>query len=201
METMITSVTNENIVTISSREVAEMMEVRHDSLIRKIKTISETFGSDMNDYWIKSSYKDKKNKARLEYKITYKGIQLIIQHSRKTPQLQNLIEQFGEGDYKLINRFELAFKECLIQTLIPFGIEVEFQKPCLDYRIDFYIPEYKIAIEYDEEGHKYQIDQDNQRQKEIEKELNCKFIRLNYRNHDCYNIGLVLKELIERGLK
>ena len=51
---------------------------------------------------------------------------------------------------------------------------------CLGYRIDLYFYEYKLAIEIDELGHNdrntdYQI----KRQREIEKELNCVFIRTN----------------------
>ena len=50
----------------------------------------------------------------------------------------------------------------------------------LGYRIDLYFYEYKLAIEIDELGHNdrntdYQI----KRQREIEKELNCVFIRTN----------------------
>ena len=53
-----------------------------------------------------------------------------------------------------------------------------------------------IAIEYDENGHaSYKYEEHKGRQKEIEKELGCKFIRVTDKESDEYNIGLVMKEL------
>ena len=50
----------------------------------------------------------------------------------------------------------------------------------LDYRIDLYFHEYKLAIEVDELGHNDRnIDYEIQRQRAIEKELGCVFIRIN----------------------
>lgn len=48
-----------------------------------------------------------------------------------------------------------------------------------NYRIDLYIPEYNIAIEIDEEEHKYKRDYDLARQNYIENKIHCKFIRIN----------------------
>ena len=48
------------------------------------------------------------------------------------------------------------------------------------YRIDIYFPEHKLAIEYDEHDHKDRdIDYEIRRQRFIEDQLNCKFIRYN----------------------
>ena len=50
----------------------------------------------------------------------------------------------------------------------------------LGYRIDAYFPKYKLAIEIDEQGHNNRdIDYEIERQKTLEKEFNCKFIRIN----------------------
>ena len=50
----------------------------------------------------------------------------------------------------------------------------------LVYKIDIYFHEYNLAIEADELGHNYRnIDYEIQRQKEIEKELDSVFIRIN----------------------
>ena len=50
----------------------------------------------------------------------------------------------------------------------------------LNYLIDFYFPKHKLAVEIDELGH---ADKDsvkeNERQIEIAKYLDCKFIRIN----------------------
>ena len=48
------------------------------------------------------------------------------------------------------------------------------------YRIDLYFPEHKLAIECDEHDHKDRgINYEIRRQKFIEDQLNCKFIRYN----------------------
>ena len=50
----------------------------------------------------------------------------------------------------------------------------------LNYRIDLYFHEYKLAIEVDELGHNDRnIDYEIQRQQALERELNCVFIRIN----------------------
>lgn len=68
---------------ISSREVAEMMETRHDNLMNKIEkhtTILEKV-SDLKikvaDLWILSSYLDAQGKERKEYQVTKKGCEFL----------------------------------------------------------------------------------------------------------------------------
>ena len=54
-----------------------------------------------------------------------------------------------------------------------------FQHYVLRYRIDMYIPEYKLAIEDDELGHcTRDLQNEIERKKRIEEELGCKFIRI-----------------------
>ena len=54
------------------------------------------------------------------------------------------------------------------------------QHNVLGYRIDAYFLKHKLAIEVYEQGHNDRdIDYDIERQKSIEKELDCKFIRIN----------------------
>ena len=69
----------------------------------------------------------------------------------------------------------------LSKIKITFSAEsIIFQRSVLDYRIDAYFPKYKLAIEVDELGHNdSDIGFEIQRQKALEKELDCKFIRIN----------------------
>ena len=58
--------------------------------------------------------------------------------------------------------------------------QIILQHNVLSYRIDAYFPKHKLAIEVDEQGHNDRdIDYEIRRQKAIEKELGCKFIRIN----------------------
>ena len=58
--------------------------------------------------------------------------------------------------------------------------EIILQHNVLGYRIDAYFFKYKLAIEADEQGHNDRdIDYEIERQKAIENELGCEFIRIN----------------------
>ena len=58
--------------------------------------------------------------------------------------------------------------------------EIILQHNDLDYRIDAYFPKYKLAIEVDKQGHRDRnFDYEIKRQKALEKELGCEFIRIN----------------------
>ena len=60
------------------------------------------------------------------------------------------------------------------------GENIQTQYSVLGYRIDLYFHEYKLAIEVDELGHTDRnINNETERQKALEKELNCVFIRNN----------------------
>lgn len=67
--------------TISSREVAEMMEVQHKSVLRKIDDINEDFESTElrpQKYWIESTYKvSGNNKTYREYQVTKLGCEFL----------------------------------------------------------------------------------------------------------------------------
>lgn len=67
------------------------------------------------------------------------------------------------------------------------------------YRIDLYLPKYKIAIECDETHHltPAKKEADRRRQEKIEKNLDCYFIRFNpFENY--FNIGNVINKIILR---
>lgn len=94
------------------------------------------------------------------------------------------------------SRKEIEFLDQLEESLKPFNIKGIRQYNVLLYRIDYYIASLNIAIEYDENNHKnYNYERQEGRQKEIEKELNCRFIRVSDDNTNSYNVGLVIKEM------
>lgn len=64
------------------------------------------------------------------------------------------------------------------------------------YYIDLYIPDYRVAIECDEEGHRRYSPQDEyKRQNYIERRLNCTFVRYNP-DAPSFNIGDVINHII-----
>ena len=60
--------------------------------------------------------------------------------------------------------------------------EIKKQYPIAGFRLDFYLPEFNIAIEYDEDHHKSQVEQDIDRQINIEDLLGCDFVRVDHDN-------------------
>lgn len=72
---------------ISSREVAEMMEVRHDSLLRKIDSINSDLADHnivVSKYWVESSSPDKSGKSSKEYLITKRGCEFLAHKTTGT---------------------------------------------------------------------------------------------------------------------
>ena len=89
-------------------------------------------------------------------------------------------------------RKEISFLNDLEQVLLPLGIKGIRQYKVFNYRIDYYIPDLKIAIEYDENDHKgYSYEKQEGRQKKIEKELKCRFIRVSDKETNEENIKLI----------
>ena len=75
------------------------------------------------------------------------------------------------------------------------GENMQTQYSVLSYRIDLYFHKYKLAIEVDELGHTNRnINNEIERQKALEKELNCVFIRINPDEKD-FNILKAINEI------
>jgi len=77
-------------------------------------------------------------------------------------------------------RFEGKYeKEILDEIERIKNIKIERSYMIIGYVLDGYCKELNMVYEVDEYNHIYQIEKDRKRQEEIEKELNCKFIRIN----------------------
>ena len=127
----------------------------------------------------------------------------VIGESKKQEFLKWL--NIGDEMIVLTSREEMEFLDTLEAQLKVFKItdfERQYSKlQCGDYRIDLYIPSLNIAIEYDEDGHKnYTYEQQELRQKLIEEELGCMFIRVSDDKTHIENSATVLRELIKLNL-
>lgn len=75
---------NGDVKTISSREVAEMMEVRHKDLLEKIDGINKVYQSGKirpDKYWYESTYKAGTGKSYREYQVTKRGCEMLAHKS------------------------------------------------------------------------------------------------------------------------
>lgn len=173
---------------------------RHDDLMKSIR--KEISNSGDKQCFIKSSYTNLQNKKQPCYIITKSGITRLMNGLRMTSDIAKTIEHLQSiGMYSntievVDNRKEIEFLTQLEQTLEPFGIKGESQYSIDKYRIDYYIKDMNVAIEYDENDHKgYSYEKQELRQQLIEKQLGCKFIRVSDSKSHAYNVGIVIKEL------
>ena len=121
MSNELTTSTKEN--TISSREVAEMMEVRHTHMLDKIDKINQVLldrkiGSV--DFWIESEYKDSTGRSVREYQVTKKGCELIAHKSSGEKGIVftvKYMERFEEMENRLQKQLPGTYIEALEQLL------------------------------------------------------------------------------------
>lgn len=141
------------------------------------------------------------NREHIVYNL--EGILLIIQYSqvsekRKEDFLKFLKKEIGEDRFVIISgRKELEFINELKDFLSEFGIKGTPQYKVDDkYRIDYYITNLKIAIEYDENNHNaYDKNEEISREKYIIEKLGCRFIRVSDDKTNASNIGIIAKKL------
>ena len=76
-----------------------------------------------------------------------------------------------------LSRRESAFA-AHVDAVIGWRYPVVPQFEVLSYRVDIYVPELNLAIEFDESHHKGQQRADERRQSAIAAELGCRFIRV-----------------------
>ena len=103
------------------------------------------------------------------------GIQVIMDY--RTVQAVKFRKELGFNQHDPIMTQE---QSVLTKLHTYFKTEEKiFQHYDLGYRIDMYITEYKLIIEFDELGHcTRDLKSEIERQKRIEEELGCKFIRI-----------------------
>ena len=194
---------------IYTLKISELCNINHKDILRMIhgcgnyKGFNNILGENMEEYFIKSNYKDKKCEIRPCYLATKKGCELLLtkRSINKKAFIDYMKEYFDEDNitYFEITRNEIQFIDQLEETLKPFNIKGKRQYSVLRYRIDYYIPSLNIAIEYDENDHSnYSYEAHEGRQQEIERELGCRFIRVSDKNSDAYNIGLVIKNIFNK---
>lgn len=194
--------------TITSLEVATMVGREHKNVMRDIeKIVKKLEGADFysSDYFKYSTYINSRNKEYPMYLLTKQGCEL---YSKKLIgdahfKMVSLVKKHFGGSCELLEVFvperrEICLLHRLKEVLKPLGLVITEQYQVRGkYRIDAVIESLGIAIEYDELEHRFKLDSDMRRQKEIEEEHGFRFVRLEEYNNDDYNIGLVLKTIME----
>lgn len=138
----------------SSREVAEKFGKENKHVNEDIRRILKS-NADLQYEFILSTYINSRGRIYPYYLLTNTALNILITKYR----------------YSAINpRFEYKFGD-LLRQMFPSEIIIS-QYKILTYKIDFFMPELNIIIEYDEEQHKYSKEKDHKRINEIKDELN-----------------------------
>jgi very-short-patch-repair endonuclease len=139
--------------TYNSVQLAEEINKRHSNITRDIIKLLGRNNEYKNDF-IQSTYTNPRGKVYPCYLISEKGRQVMLDKYRLRISPASL---------------ERALAEWL-EIFFP-NERIERQYPVLGYRIDFYMKDLGICIEYDEKEHVYKLDADLKRQREIQEEL------------------------------
>ena len=151
-----------------------------------IKDILKLFGIN-KERWVYNAMNTKASMGKKIFKDQNQKhvLELILSSNSDKKTIETASEiytkEYPNDEFKLIRfiRPEFEFGKEVVDKLFE-GYEIIAQHKVKDYKIDWYIPELKIAIEFDEKYHDKKNQHDNIRQLEIEKELNCKFLRYKY---------------------
>lgn len=176
-------ISNKKEIRINRKEIAEAIGLSSNSesnltIITKVTQNLECMGLIKKDFKYIIEIKDNKN-FQTKRVIYYKII--------NDKKLENSSLIRNEGN----------FLRLLEEKLLDINIKGIKQYRILNFYIDYYIPSLNIAIEYDEElAHKnYSYEKQEGRQLMIEKELNCRFIRVSDKDSNEDNINKVISQL------
>ena len=131
----------------------------------------------------------------------------IIMHCRvSTPKSIEFKSKLGFNQYDITLTKEQSVLRSVMDAFEEENMQTQYS--VLGYEIDLYFHDYKLAIKVDEKGHKDRnIDHEIKRQKALQKELGCGFIRINPDEKD-FNIFKAkneifrhIKESIKKQLK
>lgn len=149
------NLTTKEIATINSKEVAEMMETRHDSLMRKIEGISKDFREHkivVSEYWIESTYKTEgNNKTYKCYEVTKMGCEFLAHKStgkkgniftakymQRFNEMEKELQQIQVASYMIADPIERAKKWIEEETIRQEQAKLlENQKPKVEVYDNF----------------------------------------------------------------
>jgi len=164
---------------MNSRDIAEKFDKEHDKVCRTIRNLIKKNPEFAKDF-ILSYYISSRGRKYKCYLLTNNAVE-ILENKFK----YNI--RSARFEYKYINEIQDFLNE--------MNIEYIPQYPVDNYRIDLYILKHNLAIEIDEEEHKYKKDYDSKRQNYIENQIHCKFIRINEGESCGTAIAKIIKEM------
>lgn len=139
-------ISSEGLKVLNSREVAEMMDIKHTNLLAKIDGINEDFENSKisyDKYWFESTYKTGTGKNYREFQITKRGCEFLANKTTGTKGnlfTDKYMDRFAEMEKELITNTDntrlLAEIGGQITTLVNDIVSTkieEVEKKCSEY--------------------------------------------------------------------
>lgn len=138
--------TTDEVLRISSKDVAMMIDLTHSDLLRKIRKMSESLTKAKIrplDYWVESTYVDKKGEVRPHFLVSREGCEMLAHKStgeRGVVFTHRYMQKFKEMERQLnAPKLPQTYKEaliCLVQEIEEkekLQETLEVQKPKVEY--------------------------------------------------------------------
>lgn len=164
---------------VNSRDIAKNYGKRNPDINRAINNLLAK-NPELYEHFIESTYISSHGRCEKQFELDDIAVEILTNKFKYNVRSARF-------EYKYLNEIK--------DFLNLMNVESVEQYQVGNYRIDLYIPKYNIAIEIDEENHKYKKDYDKIRQKYIENQIHCKFLRINEGEGCGSVIARIVKEL------
>ncbi len=161
----------------------------YPKFLQKCRNVAELTGTNLEDYRV-----DKKSllnagistRLRTEYDVPVEFAIAVTEHTlitnpNRATVLANLYKEKGVAVVTTaLPRKEIRFAAELYAYLSVLGVVMETQKYIGAYRVDIYLPDYNLVIEYDENHHTHEainID-DAKRAQYLREAIGCTILRI-----------------------
>lgn len=140
--------------TLDSREVAEMMELKHDKLIRKIDGINKDFTDTkigVSKYWVETKYKDASGKSNRNFQITKRGCEFLAHKTTGTKGnlfTDKYMDRFEQMENYINNNKVVNSIKAEVTTLIDDIVSqkiLEIEEKCSGYYRPSSFEKYNIS--------------------------------------------------------
>lgn len=164
---------------VNSYDIAKKYGKRNPDVNRAINNLLAR-NPELSEHFIESTYISSRGRCEKQFEIDDTGANILNNKFKYNVRSARF-------EYKYLNEIEDFLDVMNIEYVPQYFVD--------NYRIDLYIPEYNIAIEIDEDEHKYKKDYDAKRQKYIQCLMHCEFIRINERESCGVAIARIIKKM------
>ena len=168
---------------IDTLEIAKRFGKRHKNVLCSVRDLAESKDTIVSSYFRNLEYTNKQNKKQPVFEMGLNGFCLLTDtwgYSRGKSALTKaqILSEFGES-FAVVGSLRSRPEDCFHEMLKEFlhMDKVLRQFPVSLWRVDFYLPDYGLIIEYDEDQHFSPIarKQDEEREKGVREFFRSEF--------------------------